>query len=76
MQPDENVTQLLGKWAEGDRAALDQLMPLVYNELRSLAKKYLRRERPASIREGYSSRSNPTPLTIKSSLMIAADHVG
>lgn len=45
MQPDENVTQLLGKWTEGDKAALDELMPLVYNELRSLAKRYLRSER-------------------------------
>ena len=46
MQPDENVTLLLGKWTEGDKTALDELMPLVYNELRSLAKKYLRSERP------------------------------
>jgi RNA polymerase sigma factor (TIGR02999 family) len=45
MQPDENVTQLLGKWTGGDKTALDQLMPLVYNELRSLAKRYLRSER-------------------------------
>ena len=45
MQADENVTQLLGKWTEGDKAALDELMPLVYNELRSLAKRYLRSER-------------------------------
>jgi len=45
MQPDENVTQLLGRWTHGDKAALDQLMPLVYGELRSLAKKYLRSER-------------------------------
>lgn len=45
MQPDENVTKLLGKWTDGDRAALDELMPLVYSELRSLARKYLRSER-------------------------------
>ena len=45
MQPDETITQLLGKWTEGDPAALDELMPLVYNELRSLAKRYLRSER-------------------------------
>jgi RNA polymerase sigma factor (TIGR02999 family) len=45
MQRDENLTQLLGKWSGGDKAALDELMPLVYNELRSLAKKYLRSER-------------------------------
>jgi RNA polymerase sigma factor (TIGR02999 family) len=45
MQPNENVTQLLGRWTGGDKAALDELMPIVYNELRSLAKKYLRDER-------------------------------
>lgn len=45
MQPDENVTQLLGRWTGGDKAALDELMPLVYSELRSLAKKYLKSER-------------------------------
>jgi len=43
--PAENVTQLLLKWGEGDAAALDKLMPLVYDELRRLASNYLRRER-------------------------------
>lgn len=43
MHPDENLTQLLEKWTEGDKAALDELMPLVYSELRSLAKRYLKR---------------------------------
>jgi RNA polymerase sigma factor (TIGR02999 family) len=33
------------RWREGDRAALDQLLPLVYDELRRLARHYLRRER-------------------------------
>src|SRR5246127_2335374 len=46
MQSQENVTQLLVKWSEGDSAALEKLMPLVYSELRRLAKNYLRRERP------------------------------
>jgi RNA polymerase sigma factor (TIGR02999 family) len=40
------VTQLLRAWSEGDRAALDRLMPLVYDELRELAKRYMSRERP------------------------------
>ena len=39
------VTQLLLAWSEGDKTALDQLMPLVYAELRRLAKSYMRRER-------------------------------
>jgi RNA polymerase sigma factor (TIGR02999 family) len=40
-----DVTGLLVRWGGGDREALDQLTPLVYNELRRLAKAYLRRER-------------------------------
>jgi len=39
------ITHLLFRWREGDREALEQLMPLVYNELRRLASHYLRRER-------------------------------
>src|SRR5438045_9566384 len=45
MSPTENVTQLLMKWSEGDQTALEELMPLVYSELRRLASNYLRRER-------------------------------
>jgi len=40
------ATQLLRAWSRGDRAALDQLMPLVYDELRRLAHHYLRQRRP------------------------------
>jgi len=43
--PAAGVTQLLEKWSNGDRGALDELMPLVYDELRRLAGGYLRRER-------------------------------
>jgi RNA polymerase sigma factor (TIGR02999 family) len=39
------VTQLLIDWSRGDQAALDSLMPLVYQELRRLAHCYMRRER-------------------------------
>ncbi len=39
------VTQLLLAWSEGDQGALEQLMPLVYAELRRLAKRYMRNER-------------------------------
>ncbi len=46
MQPPEGISQLLVKWSDGDEAALEDLMPLVYNELRRLANNYLRRERP------------------------------
>lgn len=40
-----DVTQLLLKWTQGDEAALEQLMPLVYGELRRMARQCLRRER-------------------------------
>jgi len=42
--PDE-VTQLLKNWGNGDGEALEKLMPLVYDELHRLARRYLRRER-------------------------------
>src|SRR5213594_3424980 len=41
-----DVTHLLARWVDGDRAALDALMPVVYAELRKIASAYLRRERP------------------------------
>jgi RNA polymerase sigma factor (TIGR02999 family) len=39
----DDITKLLLKWSEGDQSALDQLAPLVYNELRQMARSYLRR---------------------------------
>jgi RNA polymerase sigma factor (TIGR02999 family) len=39
------VTQLLSDWSRGDPKAREELMPLVYGELRRLAQSYLRRER-------------------------------
>ena len=42
----ENVTQLLIELTRGNNAAIDALLPLIYDELRSLAANYLRRERP------------------------------
>ena len=44
-RPAPDVTQLLVSWSHGDQAALEQLMPLVYGELRRLASAYLRHER-------------------------------
>jgi RNA polymerase sigma factor (TIGR02999 family) len=41
----ENITHLLKEWSEGDEQALDRLTPLVYEELRRQAARYLRRER-------------------------------
>jgi RNA polymerase sigma-70 factor (ECF subfamily) len=40
------VTQLLREWSQGDRTALDKLIPIVYEELRRQAANYMRREQP------------------------------
>ncbi len=41
----QDVTKFLIAWNEGDQSGLDQLLPAVYDELRRLARGYLRRER-------------------------------
>ena len=43
-RPAHGVTELLRAWGGGDAAALDQLVPVVYEELRRQAKRYLRHE--------------------------------
>ncbi|HEX7708808.1 MAG TPA: sigma-70 family RNA polymerase sigma factor [Thermoanaerobaculia bacterium] len=40
-----DVTELLVNWSRGDKAALDRLMPLIYEEMRRIAARYLRNER-------------------------------
>ncbi|HXS02434.1 MAG TPA: sigma-70 family RNA polymerase sigma factor [Pyrinomonadaceae bacterium] len=40
-----NITQLLAEWQHGDQSALDELYPLVYDELHRLARRYMSRER-------------------------------
>ena len=44
-----NVSQLLVRWSAGDQAALQELMPIVYGELRRLGRSALRREGRESI---------------------------
>jgi RNA polymerase sigma-70 factor, ECF subfamily len=44
--PERDITALLKDWGEGDREALERLMPIVYGELKRLASSYLRSERP------------------------------
>ena len=44
--PAHDVTGLLLSWGQGDTAALDRLVPLLYDELRRVARRHLRRERP------------------------------
>lgn len=43
--PADDVTTLLIEWGDGNRSALDRLLPVVYGELRRAARRYLRRER-------------------------------
>jgi RNA polymerase sigma factor (TIGR02999 family) len=40
-----DITQLLLAWGDGDKMALERLMPLVYDELRRIAAKYMRGQR-------------------------------
>ncbi|HVT16973.1 MAG TPA: ECF-type sigma factor [Thermoanaerobaculia bacterium] len=70
MSQDGEVTELLKEWGEGSAEALEQLMALVYAELRQLAERQLRRERPghtlqptALVNEAYLklSKQNRTP---------------
>ena len=63
------ITQLLKDWSEGNRAALDELMPLVYDELRRQASRYLRKERQghtlqttALIHEAYLKLAQPNEI--------------
>jgi RNA polymerase sigma factor (TIGR02999 family) len=45
-EPSAAVTRLLVRWTEGDKQALEDLLPLVYDELRRQARRYLQQERP------------------------------
>lgn len=46
MPATQNVTAMLRDWTNGDQEALDKLIPVVYDELRRQAARYLRGERP------------------------------
>ena len=66
----KDVTDLLIKWSNGDQEALNRLMPLVYEELRRLASRYLRQERPghtlqttALVHEAYLKLVDQTNLS-------------
>ena len=45
MSDKNNITQLIARWREGDEAALEALTPHIYDELKRLARGYMRRER-------------------------------
>lgn len=61
------ITRLLQDWSGGDRAALERLWPLVYDELRKLARSQLRSERP-------DHTLQPTALVHEAYLRLAAQH--
>ena len=67
-----DVTQILKDWSGGDAAAPEKLMPLVYEELRRLARNYIARERAdhtlqatALVHEAYLKLADETRLTWK-----------
>jgi len=61
----EDVTQLLASWREGNHDALNQLIPIVYKELRRTANRYLRNERA-------DHTLQPTALVHETYLRLAA----
>ena len=73
----QRVTQLLEHWSHGDDAALAELTPLVYEELRRLAHRHMGGERPdhtlqttALVNEAYlrlADQSNPSGRTAPTS---------
>ena len=64
-----DVTRLLKAWGGGDELALEQLVPVVYNELHRMAQRYMRRENPeasmqatALVHEAYLRLVNVTGI--------------
>ena len=67
--PREDITRLLLDWSGGNEAALANLFPMVYDELRSIAQNHLRRERSAHtlqrtalVHEAYLRLVGPAPV--------------
>ncbi|HKV40565.1 MAG TPA: sigma-70 family RNA polymerase sigma factor [Blastocatellia bacterium] len=80
----DTVTALLRAWSDGDRSALDKLIPLVYAELRRLAHAYMRGERPdhtlqttALVHEAYArlTKYTNTKCTVRSHFFAIAAQV-
>src|ERR1700693_4141263 len=42
----QEITELIRRWGRGDTKAADHLFPMIYDELRRMARQYLRAERP------------------------------
>jgi RNA polymerase sigma factor (TIGR02999 family) len=71
--PSRQVSELLLCWGNGDRKALEAILPLVYNELRRLARANLRQQRPnhtlqttALVHEAYLRLAGETSLRVES----------
>lgn len=62
----DKVLELLRKWSEGDSSALDELLPLIYDDLRRIARSRLRRE-------GSSVTIEPTVLVHEAFLKIVGE---
>ena len=70
--PPEQISKLLENWGQGREDARDALIPLVYDELRRLARRYLRRERPdhtfqsaALVHEAYLRMAQQEPIPLQ-----------
>jgi len=68
MSAADQVTRLLLAWTNGEETALEQLMPLLYEELRRMAESYLRRE-PSGL------TLQPTALVHEAYLRLVAQHL-
>ncbi len=68
MPANEEVTRLLIEWKSGNQAAVDLLVPLVYDEMRRLAESYLRDERAAATLQ-------PTALVHEAYLRLVAQRL-
>ena len=72
MAPNTSITVLVHEYANGDKAALDRLLPMVYAELRRIARKHLREERQdhtlqptALVHEMYARLVGQTPPDLR-----------
>jgi RNA polymerase sigma-70 factor (ECF subfamily) len=68
MSASDQVTILLSSWTSGDKAALDQLIPLLYDELRRVADNHLRREAPGQTLQ-------PTALVHETYIRLVSQHL-
>src|SRR5947209_17038799 len=68
MAASDEVTRLLMEWKQGNQAAIDLLVPIVYDEMRRLAQNYLRDERAAATLQ-------PTALVHEAYLRLVAQNL-